>query len=155
MRVARSLLVLGGFAAIPVGFALSRPVESVRPPSGRVAPLEATPHSPMRWDSLSSLLVARDPFRADRVPAPVAFDPNPVQPSEAPPAPPKPALLLTGIVWGTAPSAIIEGLPGLEGSRLMLQGDVAGGITLRRIGEHRVVLSGYDTTWTLVVRRPW
>jgi hypothetical protein len=106
------------------------------------------------WDSLSLLVVVRDPFRADRTPAPIAFTPNPVEQSYAP-APPKPILLLTGIVWGADPSAIIEGLPGVEGGRLMRQGDMAGGIKLRRITGSQAVLSGMDTTWTLSVRRPW
>ena len=107
------------------------------------------------WDSLSAVLVSRDPFRVGRTLAPVGFSPNPVEPSYAPPDPPKPVLLLTGIVWGAEPSAVIEGLPGIEGGRLMRPGDVAVGIRLQRITAGHVVLSGMDTTWTLSVRRPW
>lgn len=155
MRVARSLLVLSGIAAIPAGLTLGRPVRVMLPPPERITTQETIADTAPSWDSLSTFLVFRDPFRADRAPSPVGFSLDPVDPSYAPPAPPKPVLLLTGIVWGAEPSAIIEGVPGLEGSRLMRQGDVAGGIKIRRITTSQVFLSGMDTTWTLSVRRPW
>ena len=155
MRLARSLLVVGGIAAIPVGILLGRPVRITLAAPDRITNRQAVSSSAPPWDSLSLLLISRDPFRADRKPAPVAFNPNPVEPPDQPPPPPKPALILTGIVWGTEPSALIDGLPGTEGSHLMRPGDVIGTIRLRHIAEDKVVLTGFDTTWTLTLRRPW
>lgn len=155
MRVARSVLMLLGLAAVPAGFMVGRPVQLELPLPERTIWQPAIADTVPSWGSLSSVLVSRDPFRADRVPSPVPFNPNPAEPSEVPLAPPKPELLLTGIVWGTNPSAVIEGLPGVDGSRLIQQGDVVGGIKVRRITARQVVLSGMDTTWTLAVRHPW
>jgi hypothetical protein len=40
----------------------------------------------------------------------------------------------------------------VDGSRAMQRGDTAGGLRLRRITPGSVVMTGYDTTWTLRVR---
>jgi hypothetical protein len=106
-------------------------------------------------DSLAPALVARDPFRATRRPAEVAYDPVRVAlpvPSEAVQ---KPALVLVGIVSGTVPEAVLEGLPGIEGSRLVHVGDLVAGLLVKRIERDRVVITGMDTVWTLRVREPW
>jgi hypothetical protein len=107
-----------------------------------------------KLDSLVRLVVQRTPFRASRRPAPVAFDPNP------PAAPtvqtgPKPLLTLSGIVWGADPTAVIQGVPGIEGSKVVRRGDVVGGIRVSRIEREHVWLTGLDTAWTLAVRVPW
>lgn len=108
-------------------------------------------------DSLARL-VRRDPFRLGRAPAPVPYDPaRGDQPPELAPAIQRPTLALTGLVWGGASKsgALIEGLPGVVGSRLLQVGDTIGGIRVQRIGVAEVVLAGLDTMWTLQVRRPW
>lgn len=100
-------------------------------------------------------LVAHDPFRAQRAPAPVAYDPVALAASPPPPAPPKPALTLTGIAWGAEPEAVIEGLPGTEGPRVVRVNETVGGLKIKRIASDRVVVVGMDTTWVLTVREPW
>ncbi|MGH7701479.1 MAG: hypothetical protein ACREMO_00145 [Gemmatimonadales bacterium] len=100
-------------------------------------------------------VVARDPFRMRRVPSPVAYDPIRIEAGPPPPSPPKPALSLSGIVAGEEPSAIIEGLPGTDGPRVLRPGERVAGIVVRRIEADRVVLEGFDTTWTLKVKEPW
>jgi len=68
-------------------------------------------------------LIAHDPFRARRAPAPVAYDP--VALAAGPPLRrlPKPVLTFDGeIAWGAEPEAVIEGLPSTDGPRVVRQG---------------------------------
>jgi hypothetical protein len=116
----------------------------------------AVPASVAHPDSLAALLVARDPFRLARRPAPVTYDPvRLAQPAVAPPQ--KPVLLLAGIVWdgGRDPAALIDGFPGVNGPLAVRQGESIGGLRVKRIAADRVVITGLDTTWTLMVREPW
>jgi len=109
---------------------------------------------PYRADSLAEAVVGRDPFTpARRAPA-VPYDPAR---GAAPPlsAPAKPALVLRGLVWGQFPAAVLEGLPGVEGPRVLRVGDTVSGLTLRHIDSVRVIVAGIDTVWTLIVRNPW
>lgn len=113
--------------------------------------------TPVPAESLD-VMAARDVFRFGRTPARIAYDPVVGdKPPEPPPAPPRPMLVLTGIVWsgGAASGAVVEGLPGVEGPRWIQTGDTAGGVRVRRIGRSEVVLAGWDTVWTLKVGRPW
>jgi len=84
----------------------------------------------------------------------VAYDPGRLVVAEAPPAP-KPTLALVGIVGGAAGSAVIEGLPGVDGWRVVYGGDVVAGLRVRAIGRDSVVIVGMDTVWVLRVREPW
>lgn len=118
------------------------------------------PHTTVAVDTLDAALeraVARAPFRATRRLATVAYDPSRLVDlvSPAVPAPPKPILALSGIVWGYAPTAVVEGIPGIDGPRLVQRGDVIGALTIRRIEPTRVVVVGLDTIWSLTVRTPW
>ena len=99
-------------------------------------------------------IVSRDPFRIGRRPLLPAYDPQRLAEQLAPP-PPKPTLILVGVVNGLAPSAVIEGLPGVEGSRVMRLGDTVAGLKIEKITNSRVVIAGMDTTWVLEVREPW
>ena len=106
-------------------------------------------------DSLAQLIVARDAFRPSRAPAPVPFQPEQPEGAMREPPPPRPNLRLTGIVWGAEPAAILEGVPGSDGPRVMRRGETAGGLNVRRIEQSRVTVTGMDTTWTLSVRDIW
>lgn len=77
-------------------------------------------------------------------------------PAVAPPQP-RPQLALSGIVWGgrTKPMAVLEGLPGVQGPRVLQLGERVGGLTVRRIQGDAVTVTGLDTTWTLRVKEPW
>ena len=99
-------------------------------------------------------IVSRDPFRIGRRPALPAYDPQRLVEQLAPP-PPKPTLILVGVMTGSEPSAVIEGLPGVEGSRVVRVGDVIAGLQVKKITDGRVVITGMDTTWVLEVREPW
>lgn len=117
-----------------------------------------------KWDSIPFVarpnlgdIPAHNLFRADRRPSTLAYSDKPAIPSmtEAPRSAPKPSLALTGLVGGARLAAVLEGLPGIEGSRVMGVGDSAGGVRVIRITGSTVVLRGYDTLWSLGVRRPW
>ncbi len=154
LATGRAAAVLAAIAALPVGVRVLQPWPP--PPSRGAAPAEAfVGVGASRVDSLDEVLIARDPFRASRRPAAVPFDPNPAPPVPAEPPPPKPALAITGIVWGGQPSAVLEGLPGAEGARLVRVGEVIAGFRIRRITAREVTVTGMDTTWVLAVRKPW
>jgi hypothetical protein len=115
----------------------------------------------MSADSLSSAvdaLVQGDPFRLAHQPAGVPYRPNLEEggpPPSSVPKPPRPSLALAGVVGGPPWEALLDGVPGREGSVLVRQGDVLGDLTIRAVGRDSVVVRGVDTTWRLTVRRPW
>jgi hypothetical protein len=113
------------------------------------APVTLTPVSP---ESLRIVATA-NPFRLDRRPASAHYDP--VGSVEATPPPVRPTLAVSGILWSSRPVAILEGLPGIDGPRLVQAGDRFGPLEVRSIHPSRVVVRGPDTTWTLAVREPW
>lgn len=124
------------------------------PAPGRQA---RAPHSlQVPIDSLAAATVARDPFRLTRRPADVAYDPLLLAEQLAPPAP-KPALQLAGIVWegGRDPTAVVEGLPSVDGVRVVRVGDLVAGLRIRSITVDAVRIAGMDTTWVLKLREPW
>jgi hypothetical protein len=63
--------------------------------------------------------------------------------------------MLTGIVWGRDPAAVLEGVPGVDGARLVRSGEELAGFRVRRITAQTVTVTGMDTTWVLEVRKPW
>ena len=102
-------------------------------------------------------LRSRDPFRLERKPADVRYNPwEPLAASAAPaPAPSRPALALVGLVGGAPWNALLEGVPGRETGMLLQLGDSACGIRFVALRGDTVVLAGFDTTWSLVARREW
>ena len=117
---------------------------------GAAPPLGAHP------DSLAARVVGHDPFRIARRPSDVVYDPVRLAQHVAPP-PPKPTLTLVGIVWdsGRDPTALVEGLPGVDEPRPVRQGESIAGLQVKTIKPDHVVITGFDTTWTLTVREPW
>ena len=85
--------------------------------------------------------MAYDPLRVGQPPAPAA----------------RPTLVLDGIVWdgGASPTALLEGLPGVDGPRVVRKGDIVGDLRVKDIRWDRVVIGGPDTLWTLTVKEPW
>ena len=132
------------------------PIASIQLPPSRASDSSAqTSGSATRIAAESvATIVSRDPFRIGRRPLLPAYDPLRFAEQLAPP-PPKPTLILVGVVNGLEPSAVIEGLPGVQGSRVVRVGDVAAGLQVKKITNGRVVIVGMDTTWVLEVREPW
>jgi hypothetical protein len=104
-------------------------------------------------DSLAQRARGLAPFRADGRPASIPYDPIRAASPDPSHGAPKPGLSLTGVVGGTAPMAVLEGVPGREGPILLGVGDTIAGLKIRRIKEGFVTVSGMDTTWVLTVRR--
>lgn len=138
---------------------------AVAPPGA----LEAVPPEPRRLPREALAAAGRtvaggNPFRLDRVPAPIGFrQPGapgfPGMPGEpppyAPPPPPRPQLAVSGIV-GPPWQALLEGVPGREGSAVAVKrGDVLGELRIREVTRTTVVVSSPDTTWRLTVRKGW
>ena len=103
-------------------------------------------------DSVIEAAVRAAPFRSSRTPARLRFGGR--QSESTLPARQVPQLVLTGLVTGSVQRAVIEGLPGIEGARILGAGDTAGGIRLRTIRNGRVTLSGFDTVWVLSLTEP-
>ena len=121
-------------------------IERAQPPNDNV-------HGAARPDALLGKLLAADPFRRDHG----RFEPAtsitaPVLQATRP-APPKPKLVLRGIVGGPPWDAIIEGLPNREGSFVLRSGDSVSGLKVRSVRADRVTIRGMDTTWILKLDR--
>jgi len=152
-----ALIVLVGTAGLGLGvrFAALPLVRVALPSMADHMPTVAAVREEMNPDSLSTLVVARDPFRVTRRSSPVTYDPVRMAQPAVPPSP-KPTLALVGIVWDAGePTALVEGLPGVDGPRPLRPGDTVAGLRVRAIRADRVVITGLDTTWTLMVREPW
>jgi hypothetical protein len=136
----------------------TRPLAEVTLPEPVRAATRASRANPQRApvESLTAHLVTRDAFRVVRRPAAVAYDPQAVTQPEQPP-PPRPALSLLGIVWdgGTDPTALLDGLPGVEGPRAVRRDEHVGDLRIRTIARDHVIVLGPDTTWILTVRELW
>jgi hypothetical protein len=102
-------------------------------------------------DSAAKLVAARDLFRRSRRPSDIAGN-TPVPAIELVVA--RPELRLLGMVTGPSPTAVIVGLPGGPEIRVVRQGDVVAGFTVRRISSFGVEVRGMDTTWLLTVGKP-
>jgi hypothetical protein len=98
--------------------------------------------------------VSGDPFRIERKPANVAFGVPPAASAPAPSAAQRPRLVVSGII-GPPWRAVLEGIPGREGSTVVIEGQAFGELRVRSIRRDTVVVAGRDTTWKLTVRRPW
>jgi hypothetical protein len=134
------------------------PLAEVTLPEAAPAPARGAAGSagPVVVESLAAHVVERDAFRVARRPAAVAYDPQAGSQPEQP-ALPRPTLSLLGIVWdgGRDPTALVEGLPGIEGSRVVRRGEHLGDLRIRTIAPNHVIVLGPDTTWILTVREPW
>lgn len=101
-------------------------------------------------------VVSRDPFRLERRPADVRFDPDPPPPARPEAPPPRrvaePRLLgVTGPPW----RAILEGVPGRERAVVARVGSTFGELVVARISADTVIVQAPDTSFVLIVRRAW
>ena len=102
---------------------------------------------------LAERVIAHDPFRLDRRPSNVAYATD-VDGMSAPTRPPRPSLRLAGILGGPPWRAVLDGLPGRDGSVVVRRGDVFDDLRVGMISRDAVIVTGLDTTWTLAIRRP-
>ena len=156
--ITRAGLLATSLVAVAMGAHVARlsfsppPLRASPAPTGQVTVPRAAP-----VDSMSRAAIEAAPFRLRRVLPSVRYDPLKAAEPGVPavPKPPKPTLVLSGIVWGFAPAAALEGIPGVDGARLVMQGDTVAGLRIRRISRGEVVVAGFDTTWVLVIKESW
>jgi hypothetical protein len=113
---------------------------------------------PMHRDSLddaAARIVEHDPFRVERRPPDVAFGTQAGGTSASTAAPAKPQLTVSGIVGGPPWAALLNGVPGHEGTVLVHAGDALSGFTVLAVHAASLTISGMDTTWHLTVNDPW
>lgn len=150
------LAVLAGGATV-IGWrrATALPPRDVRPavPAAHADP----PVDSVAVRAAAVQVAATDPFRLDRHPSSVPYRVG-IEYVAPPPAPPKPTLVLKGTV-GMGPArvwaAMIDGIPGRDGTTLVHAGDTLSGLKIKRVGRDTVIVAGADTTWKLTVRRAW
>jgi len=163
MNAGRLELVLWALALPLAGMAGSRarlegisapaaPAWVTAPPMVRRAPAKSLVAG-------SAIIVERDVFRLDRRPSPILYSPAAADAPPRAPRPPRPALVVTGIVGGPPWEALLEGIPGQAGAAVVRPGDVFGDstarLTITRVGRDTVIVAGMDTAWALTVRRAW
>ena len=156
-RVNASLIGVASVGLVLGVRLVAAPLVRVDIPQRAASPAQiAAPPVGTHPDSLAAALVARDPLRVTRRPSNVVYDPLRLAQPATPPAS-KPALTLVRIVWdsGRDPTALVEGLPGVDGPRPVRSGETIAGLRVKTIKPDRVVITGLDTTWTLTVREPW
>jgi hypothetical protein len=139
-----SIAVVGWFTSTPTRAAAAARVAPSSLVDVGVAPAESI-------DVAAQTVAKTDPFRLDRRPASVAYRPE-LEGVVPPPKPPKPALVLEGLVGSTA---LLDGVPGRSGTAIVHAGDTLGGLRVKHIGRDTVIVSGADTIWRLTVRRTW
>lgn len=130
------------------------------PGAGKNLPAAPTLQEPYPADLLKAdkaTLIETDPFRLERRPADVAYVPGGEHEPPAPaiPAPSRPLLTLTGTISGPPWAALIEGVPGREGSVLVREGEIVGELRITKVTRDSTVIVGSDTTWNLKLRRAW
>jgi hypothetical protein len=121
---------------------------ATRKSPGIVAP---SPLSPDRARQAVETIIDGDLFRRDRhaAEAPLAAVVPPIVSS-----PPKPRLVLRGLVGGPPWDAVLDGIPGRNGPVLVRVGDTLAGLVVRRMRHDTLVVHGADTTWKLTMARP-
>lgn len=153
----RLLWTAAALALGATGLALRRETARAHVPQPTVPPLLGMTRQPTR-DTLSLLsarIVAGDPFRLARRPPAVAYGATPAPGAAAAPVSPRPTLTVSGIVGGPPWAALLDGVPGRDGSILVHAGDTLAGLRVLRISQITVTLTGRDTTWHLTLNHPW
>lgn len=133
--------------------ALAAPRAGVLPVIG-TAPVRPSADS---MESAVEDIVDHNLFRPERTSAEeTAHGPVAMQMGMPMPAPStKPRLVLRGVIGGPTWEAIIEGIPGHEGSVVLRAGQSIGGITLRSVRRDTAYARGFDTSWALPLARSW
>lgn len=118
-----------------------------------VAPARPAPDT---LESAVDEIADRNLFRPERTSAEQTTNPQPMMPMGMPQPPStKPHLVLRGVLGGPPWDAIIEGIPGHEGSVVLSAGQSLGGITVRAVRRDTAYARGFDTTWALPLARTW
>jgi hypothetical protein len=149
--LATSIAATGGPLAMRAQWA-PRPSSSV---AAAIRPRTQNQESPPRQKTIPlSDVSAADLFRRGRSAPDMTMKPGTtLTPQSKPPGPPRPRLLLRGIVGGPPWDAIVEGFPNHEGSYVVRAGDSLAGLKVRSVRGDAVMIRGMDTTWILKLAR--
>lgn len=128
-------------------WSVSRPLRLPWPARSTAPRLGVTVKAVVVPDSAVAAAIHAAGFRPTRSLAPMTFEPSTVG-LQSPPPLPKPSLALVGLVLARSSTVLLTGIPGSPGTRLLSQGDTAGGVKVRSISAGRVIIAGYDTVWT-------
>lgn len=157
LKLLRSLLIAATVSAVGMALhaAIVTPVPSLSPERSSAGaesqPAAITHANP---DSLRAAIAARNLFRPARRSAGTRLDPRaPAVDTPERATPQKPLLRLVGIAIGPDSAALLEGIPGIEGTRVARRGERIGELLVTNVGIHTVTVAGYDTTWVLTLRR--
>ena len=163
MSTRRIEVLLWLTGVIALACALAGSLQAVPPATGipvaPALPLPAEPRVPAETlFAAAERTAARNPFRLDRRPSSVAFS-SALEGLPLPPPPPqrspKPALSLAGILGGPPWEALVDGIPGREGSVLIRRGERLGDLTVRSVSRDTVIIAGQDTVWRLTLKKAW
>lgn len=154
-RLAWVVTTVAVLAGIRTWRNVTRPAQAGAP---TIWPVSPATHALAR-DSLAVLvdrIMSADPFRLDRKPATIAYGaPDTVAArAAAQAAAPRPPLVLVGIV-GPPWRALIDGIPGHDGSTVLSPGQTVAGLRVTDIRATTATVTGMDTTWHLTVKRTW
>lgn len=94
------------------------------------------------------------PFRRNRVATPQSFDAQRAVAQAEAASLTRPHLVLKGLVLGKVRAAVIEGLPGIEGAKVLRPGEEQGGVRVIRIDGQRVVARAGGTMIELRIGTP-
>lgn len=107
-------------------------------------------------NTIATRVTEHDPFRLDRRPATVPYGtPVGAEPASAAQSASRPTLAISGIVGGPPWVALLDGVPGHDGSAVVHHGDSLGALHIRAISASEVTITGMDTTWRLRIKHPW
>lgn len=106
----------------------------------------------------AQVVISSDPFRLQREPAPLRFEPyrnRDIVAATPVPSTPRPVLVLRGIVGGPPWEALVEGFPGKSGPSVVRPGDRIGDLLIRAVRRDTVIVQGMDSTWRLALSHRW
>ena len=154
-RFAWTVATVAVIAGIRTWRGISRPAQAAAPAIWPVSPAA----TPLDRDSLAVLverITSADPFRLDRRPAAIAYGSTDTVAAHAvaQPAAQRPSLVLVGIV-GPPWHALVDGIPGHDGSTVLRNGQTVAGLRVGSITARTTTITGMDTTWRLTVKRTW
>jgi hypothetical protein len=152
-----ALYLLAATFSFAAGWIVTHPTQlhstvAIAPSLGPLAPERPT------TDSLAdaiALIAAENLFRPERASAKDADAASGV-PTGTPAVvkPPKPNLVLRGVIGGPPWDAILDGVPGHTSSVVLRTGQRMGDLVVRAFRHDTVFIKGMDTTWTLTLRHP-
>jgi hypothetical protein len=155
-RLIERLLWIASAAALLIALATSyRPVETPSPRTSAPTPaaeLMREASSASAFESAVASIVSRNMFSTERRPMPAVKPP--VAAEQRSIIPSKPQLVLRGLIGGPPWDALLEGVPGREGSVVLRGGRTIMGFRLTIVRNDTAYIEGMDTLWTLTVRRP-